>query len=135
VSTSASCRASKIFSPTSAWLVVEALKAWRAQCPGSLVCPPPRRVRKDGRLASQMGTYLAGKSTGPAMAAAFKAAGLKPRTPNEAGRVTYATLVGGSGKVSAFTLQKWMGHADVTTECYVKQQPGLSAGELAALGD
>jgi integrase len=92
-------------------------------------------VKKNGTMGSPMATYLAEKSTSKAMAAAFKATKIKARTPYEAGRVTYATLVGGSGKVSAFTLQKWMGHADVkTTEGYVKQQDGLSAGELAALG-
>jgi integrase len=81
-----------------------------------------------------MGYYLGPKSTDAALTAAFTATGIKARTAYEAGRVTFGTLVGGSGKVSAFTLQRWMGHASVTTtERYVKQS-ALSAGELAALG-
>ena len=105
---------------------VAALRAWRQSCPGAsgLVCP-----------SEVEGAYLGFKAISRALGAGFRAAKLDPRTPYEAGRVTFATLVGGSGKVSAFTLQKWMGHADVkTTEAYVKAQPGLSAGELAALG-
>jgi integrase len=105
---------------------VKALKAWRKVYPGDgvLVCP-----------SEVEGTYLGTKAIARTMGAGFRAAKIAERTPYEAGRVTFGTLVGGSGNVSAFTLQKWMGHADVkTTERYVKAQPGLSAGELAALG-
>ncbi len=117
-------------------LVVKALEKWKESSrPHKLVCPPPIRVRKNGQPGSEMGKYLADKSIDKAMAAAFKAAKIKPRTPYEAGRVTYGKLVGGSGQVSAFTLQKWMGHQDIkTTLRYVKPQAGLSAGELKALG-
>jgi hypothetical protein len=46
-------------------------------------------------------------------AVAARRAQVQAPDPYEAGRVTYGTLVGGNGLVSAFTLKKWMGHADM----------------------
>jgi integrase len=116
--------------------VVEVLKAWRKTSKGELVCPPGHRLDKNGKPSTAYKGHLGTKATDKAMAAAFEATEIAPRTAYDAGRVTYATLVGRSGGVSAFQLQKWMGHRDIkTTLRYVRQQSGqLDAAELRALG-
>lgn len=115
--------------------LLAALRDWRDKNMfEKLVCPPPRYFR-EGKVGEHMGTYLADKSIDRAMSAGFAAAKIKPRTAYEAGRVTYATLAGASGAVSAFQLQEWMGHRDIkTTLRYVKPQSGLTAEQLKALG-
>ncbi len=116
-------------------IVAKELARWKKVAPAhALVCPPGRRTTKDGKAAGWYGLHLGDKAIDAAMASAYASTGIEPRTNYDAGRVTFATLVGGSGSVSAFTLQRWMGHASVTTtERYVRAQD-LGAGELAALG-
>ncbi len=107
-------------------------KAFTGAC---LVCPPPRRTRKDGSAGSVWGTFLGPKSVTPALADAFKACKLESLTLYEAGRHTFASLAA-LGGISTWRLKAVMGHSDIkTTERYISLRgQTLSKAEISALG-
>lgn len=104
--------------------------------PTNLVCPPPSRVKKNGRRGATYGTYLGPKSLVDALATAFEETKIKPASFYEYGRHTFGSL-SALGGLSTWRLQGIMGHADIkTTLRYVSlvgQQ--LTGAELIALGD
>jgi integrase len=116
------------------------LATWRGRnltgaASNDLVCPPPSRKRKNGTLASRMGTHLGAKSINQAMTAAFKKTGIAPGTLYEYGRHTFGSLAG-LGGISAWRLQEVMGHADIkTTQRYVSLKgQALTDDERRAIG-
>lgn len=124
--------------PLSPFLAAE-LASWRERnvtaAATDLVCPPPRRRRKNGTLATPIGRYLGDKSIEQGLAAAFTQTGIKPATLYAYGRHTFGTLAA-LGGLPAWRLQEVMGHADIkTTLRYVSlRDKALKPDELRALG-
>jgi hypothetical protein len=81
------------------------------------------------------GKFVSAKTINADLEAGFKESKLPPATLYEYGRHSYGTIVGRSGKVSAFRLRDLMGHSDIkTTLNYVHSGKGLSRDELEGLG-
>jgi integrase len=78
----------------------------------ALVCPPPRRKKKNGTLGRYRGTYLGPQSIRAALARAFKATGIEPGEFYDYGRHTFASLVS-LGGAPAWRLQEILGHANI----------------------
>jgi len=78
----------------------------------ALVCPPPRRKRKNGTLGASRGTYLGEKSIRAALARAFKATGIPPADFYDYGRHTFASLAA-LGGAPAWRLREVLGHAEI----------------------
>jgi integrase len=115
--------------------VVEELKAWKASSvkadanlvPDMLVCRPV-----GGNTSAR---FVSPKTVNAQLEAGLAKAKLPPATLYEYGRHSYGTILGNSGRVSAFRLRDLMGHSDIkTTLGYVHSGEGLSADELEALG-
>lgn len=100
----------------------------------ALVCPPPRRKKKNGTRGAYRGTYLGEKSIRAALARAFKATGIPPADFYDYGRHTFASLAA-LGGAPAWRLQEVLGHADIAeTLQYVSlRDPPSSVGESAAV--
>ena len=78
----------------------------------ALVCPPPRRKKKNGTRGAYRGTYLGEKSIRAALARAFRATGIPPADFYDYGRHTFASLAA-LGGAPAWRLQEVLGHADI----------------------
>jgi integrase len=78
----------------------------------ALVCPPPRRKKKNGTRGAYRGTYLGEKSIRAALARAFKATGIPPADFYDYGRHTFASLAA-LGGAPAWRLREVLGHADI----------------------
>jgi integrase len=78
----------------------------------ALVCPPPRRKKKNGTRGAYRGTYLGDKSIRAALARAFKATGIPPADFYDYGRHTFASLAA-LGGAPAWRLREVLGHADI----------------------
>jgi integrase len=78
----------------------------------ALVCPPPRRKKKNGTLGRYRGTHLGPQSIRAALARAFKATGIEPGEFYDYGRHTFASLVS-LGGVPAWRLQEVLGHVNI----------------------
>jgi len=78
----------------------------------ALVCPPPRRKKKNGTRGAYRGTVLGEKSIRAALARAFKATGIPPADFYDYGRHTFASLAA-LGGAPAWRLQEVLGHADI----------------------
>jgi integrase len=99
----------------------------------ALVCPPPRRKKKDGTRGAYRGTYLSEKSIRAALARAFRATGIPPADFYDYGRHTFAALVA-LGGAPAWRLREVLGHADIErTLQYVslREAPPTDAGPAA----
>lgn len=116
------------------------LAAWRAGkepvADSALVCPPPHRVKKNGKPGKAWGKYLGPKSIEPAWTAALAAARFEEADVYDYGRRTFGSIMGLSSDWSVWRLQEVMGHADIkTTERYVSlRDQQLAPTELRALG-
>jgi len=91
----------------------------------ALVCPPPRRKKKNGTLGASRGTHLGARAIDAALARAFKITGIAPAEFYDYGRHTFAALVA-LGGAPAWRLQEVLGDVDI--------EPQLPGGEPAALG-
>ena len=100
----------------------------------ALVCPPPRRKKKDGPRDADRGTHLGEKSIDAAMARAFKATGIPPADFDDYGRHTFAALAA-LGGAPAWRLCEVLGHADIerTLQYLGLRDPPPAGGEPAAL--
>jgi integrase len=78
----------------------------------ALVCPPPRRKKKNGTLGRYRGTHLGPQSIRAALARAFKATGIEPGEFYDYGRHTFAALVALAG-APAWRLREVLGHVDI----------------------
>lgn len=125
--------------PIGATLAAE-LAAWRDRnapiAAGALVCPPPHRVRKNGKPGKAWGKYLGPKSIEPAWSAAIAETKIEEADVYDYGRRTFGSIMGLSSDWSVWRLQEVMGHADIkTTERYVSlRDQKLAPTELRALG-
>jgi integrase len=103
----------------------------------ALVCPPPRRKKKNGSLGRYRGTHLGEQSIRAALARAFKATGIEPGDFYDYGRHTFASLAA-LGGAPAWRLQQVLGHADLErTLRYVSLRdppPTAAVVEAAGLG-
>jgi len=101
----------------------------------ALVCPPPRRKKKNGTRGAYRGTYLGEKSIRAALARAFRATGIPPADFYDYGRHTFASLAA-LGGAPAWRLREVLGHADIErTLQYVSLRDAPSTGaEPAVLG-
>jgi len=101
----------------------------------ALVCPPPRRKKKNGTRGAYRGTYLGEKSIRAALARAFRATGIEPGDFYDYGRHTFASLAA-LGGAPAWRLQEVLGHANIErTLRYVSLRDQVVArAEPAALG-
>jgi len=78
----------------------------------ALVCPPPRRKKKNGTRGAYRGTHLGDKSIRAALARAFAATGIPPADFYDYGRHTFAALAA-LGGAPAWRLREVLGHADI----------------------
>jgi len=78
----------------------------------ALVCPPPRRKKKNGTRGAYRGTHLGEKSIRAALARAFKVTGIAPADFYDYGRHTFASLAA-LGGAPAWRLREVLGHADI----------------------
>jgi integrase len=78
----------------------------------ALVCPPPRRKKKNGTRGAYRGTYLGEKSIRAALARAFRATGIEPGDFYDYGRHTFASLAA-LGGAPAWRLREVLGHANI----------------------
>ena len=78
----------------------------------ALVCPPPRRKRRNGTLGRYRGTHLGPQSIRAALARAFKATGIEPAEFYDYGRHTFASLVA-LGGAPAWRLREVLGHVNI----------------------
>jgi integrase len=101
----------------------------------ALVCPPPRRKKKNGTRGAYRGTYLGEKSIRAALARAFRATGIEPGDFYDYGRHTFASLAA-LGGAPAWRLREVLGHADIErTLRYVSlRDQVVTRAEPAALG-
>jgi len=101
----------------------------------ALVCPPPRRKKKNGTRGAYRGTFLGEKSIRAALARAFRATGIPPADFYDYGRHTFASLAA-LGGAPAWRLREVLGHADIErTLQYVSLRDAPSTGaEPAVLG-
>jgi len=101
----------------------------------ALVCPPPRRKRKNGTRGAYRGTRLGEKSIRAALARAFRATGIPPADFYDYGRHTFASLAA-LGGAPAWRLREVLGHADIerTLQYLSLRDPPPTAAEPAALG-
>jgi integrase len=102
----------------------------------ALVCPPPRRKKRNGTLGRYRGTHLGEQSIRAALTRAFKATGIAPGDFYDYGRHTFASLAA-LGGAPAWRLQQVLGHADLErTLRYVslRDRPPTAVAEPAALG-
>ena len=98
----------------------------------TLVCPPPRRKKKNGTRGAYRGTYLGEKSIRAALARAFKATGIPPADFYDYGRHTFASLAA-LGGAPAWRLREVLGHADIErTLEYVSLRDLPPAGAVPA---
>jgi integrase len=114
------------------------LTVWKrrsAPAADGLVCPPPRRMRRNGEAGTAWGAYLGPKRFLEALQAACRKAKLAPGTFYQYGRHTFGSL-SGLGGISTWRLQEIMGHADIKTTLHYVSLKGqeLTKAELAALG-
>jgi integrase len=100
----------------------------------ALVCPPPRRKKKNGTRGAQRGTHLGDKSIRAALARAFTATGIPPADFYDYGRHTFASLAA-LGGAPAWRLREVLGHADIerTLQYVSLRDPPRTAAEPAAL--
>ena len=100
----------------------------------ALVCPPPRRKKKNGTRGAYRGTYLGEKSIRTALARAFMATGIPPADFYDYGRHTFASLVA-LGGAPAWRLREVLGHTDMerTLQYVSLRDPPPTGAELAAL--
>src|SRR4029079_6803769 len=101
----------------------------------ALVCPPPRRQKKNGTRGADRGTHLSEQSIRAALARAFRATGIPPADFYDYGRHTFASLAALRG-APAWRLREVLGHADIErTLQYVSLRDAPSTGaEPAVLG-
>jgi len=101
----------------------------------ALVCPPPRRKKKNGTPGRYRGTHLGAQSIRAALARAFKATGIEPAEFYDYGRHTFASLAA-LGGAPAWRLQEVLGHVNIErTLRYVSlRDPPSGGAEPAALG-
>jgi len=100
----------------------------------ALVCPPPRRKKKNGTRGAYRGTHLGEKSIRAALARAFRATGIAPADFYDYGRHTFASLVA-LGGAPAWRLREVLGHADIErTLQYVSLRGPPTGAQPAALG-
>ena len=78
----------------------------------ALVCPPPRRTKKNETRSANRGTHLGEKSIRAALARAFKATGIPPADFYDYGRHTFASLAA-QGGAPAWRLREVLGHSDI----------------------
>jgi len=79
-----------------------------------LVCPPPRRKKKNGTSGAHGETYLAPNTIRAELARGFKATGIAPGDFYDYGRHTFACLAA-LGGAPAWRLQQVLGHAGIDT--------------------
>jgi len=91
-----------------------------------LVCPPPRRKKKNGMPGATIGARLGPNTIRAGLARAFKATGIAPGDFYDYGRHTFASLAA-LGGAPAWRLQEVLGHAGLEGE-------PRASGEPAALG-
>ena len=98
----------------------------------ALVCPPPRRKKKNGTRGAYRGTHLGEKSIRAALARAFMATGIPPADFYDYGRHTFASLAA-LGGAPAWRLREVLGHADIErTLQYVSLRDPPPTGVVAA---
>ncbi len=78
----------------------------------ALVCPPPRRKKRNGTLGRYRGTHLGPQSIRATLARAFKATGIEPGDFYDYGRHTFASLVA-LGGAPAWRLCEVLGHVNI----------------------
>jgi len=100
-----------------------------------LVCPPPRRKKKNGMPGPTIGSRLGPSTIRAGLARAFKATGIAPGDFYDYGRHTFASLAA-LGGAPAWRLQEVLGHAGIerTMEYVSLREPQPSGAEPAALG-
>jgi integrase len=100
----------------------------------ALVCPPPRRKKKNGTRGAYRGTHLGEKSIRAALARAFRATGIPPADFYDYGRHTFASLAA-LGGAPAWRLREVLGHADIerTLQYVSLRNPPPRAAEPTAL--
>jgi integrase len=100
----------------------------------ALVCPPPRRKKKNGTRGAYRGTHLGEKSIRAALARAFRATGIPPADFYDYGRHTFASLAA-LGGAPAWRLREVLGHADIeqTLQYLGLRDPPPARPEPAAL--
>jgi integrase len=128
-------RVPAIAAELAAWKVSAKVQLLRDVEATDLVCPPPVRIKKDGKPGASWGKYLGPKSIGLALEAAFKKTKIPPATLYAYGRHTAASIMAVMG-MSAFRLKEIMGHSDIkTTLRYISlRDQDLTPTELAAMG-
>jgi integrase len=94
----------------------------------ALVCPPPRRKKKNGTRGAYRGTHLGETSIRAALARAFKVTGIPPADFYDYGRHTFASLAA-LGGAPAWRLREVLGDADIE-----RTPPYLSLGDAAPAG-
>jgi integrase len=101
----------------------------------ALVCPPPRRKKKNGTLGAYRGTHLGEKSIRAALARAFRATGIPAADFYDYGRHTFASLVA-LGGAPAWRLREVLGHADLerTLQYISLREPPPTVTAPATLG-
>ena len=80
----------------------------------ALVCPPPRRKKKNGTSGLQIATHLGPNTIRAELARAFKATGIAPGDFYDYGRHTFASLAA-LGGAPAWRLQEVLGHDGIET--------------------
>jgi len=100
----------------------------------ALVCPPPRRKKKNGTRGAYRGTYLGETSIRAALARAFRATGIPPADFYDYGRHTFASLAA-LGGAPAWRLREVLGHTDIerTLQYVSLRDPPPTGAETAAL--
>jgi integrase len=101
----------------------------------ALVCPPPRRKKKNGMRGAYRGTHLGEKSIRAALARAFRVTGIPPADLYDYGRHTFASLAA-LGGAPAWRLREVLGDADIepTVQYVSLRDPPPTGAEPAALG-
>ena len=100
----------------------------------ALVCPPPRRKKKNGTRGAYRGTHLGETSIRAALARAYRATGIPPADFYDYGRHTFASLAA-LGGAPAWRLREVLGHADIerTLEYVSLRDPPATSAAPASL--